>query len=330
MKITKILTYILLAFVFFYLFMLNVNDKEFNKKEILTILISTASIIVAIIITYLFSKLFTEKTIRIERKKEIDSLSIKITDLRRIAHRIRRMHEFWKFKDTNVKSIIDRKYPTLTYEEYRSENRIKKYSPEEILVINEELYGTDGQAYLALKGLEDGASDFSFYNEVNPQNYSIDDISRYKAYSNSFWYLLENSDDAIVNFKNIHSFWLNIISELYFKITGRHIDEINYKSQIKDLLSEYDNVVFEKHAYLTALNSDIFPAAFKNSFLNMLIYVLIVLASLFVFILNVDFRTSLIMTISIVSLFMTNTIALIIIIAQAIKRELNIKEVFKI
>lgn len=329
----RIITYEIFLFILFVFLIKNTEQDNFNKKEILQILISIVSIIVAIIVTYLFSKLFAEKTIRVERKKEIDELSLKITYLRRIAFHIKGLHEFWKFKENvNVKSAIDYKYPNLTYEEYRQYDipGIKKFTYDEWVVINKEIFETSGQAYLALKGLQDGINDFSFYLEINPINYSLDDITRYKEYASSFWYLLDRSDDSIVNFNGINEYWLRNVDELYFKIMGKQIDQKNYKSNIKDMFSEFDSVIFEKHYYLNSLNKDTFPVSFKNSFINMLIFVVILLASLVLYVVNIDHSKSLIITILLLSVFISNTIDLVLLTMNSIKEELNIKEIFKI
>lgn len=309
----------------------NTNQDSFSKKEILQLLISVVAIIVAIIVTYLFSKLFAEKTIRVERKKEIDELSLKITYLRRIAHRIRGLHEFWKFsKGVNIKSTIDHKYPTLSYETYRNGIEQKIFTYEEWVVINEEIFETSGQAYLALKGLEDNENSYSFYVEINPQNYMLDDIARYKEYASSFWYLLDRSDDKIVNFDGIHEYWLRTINELYYKIIGKQIDLKNYKLCIKELFAEFDSVIFEKHYYLNSLNQDNFPSSFKNSFLNMLIFVVILLLSLIIFIIDLNKSNEFFVTVLLLSFFISNTIDLVVLTLKSIREELNIKEIFKI
>jgi hypothetical protein len=329
----RILIYVLVIALSCLSFLKNIQENEFNKKEVLSILISVIAIIIAIIVTYLFSKLFAEKSIRIERKKEIDELSLKITSLRRIAHHIRTRHEFWLFKDVNIKSIIDKKYPNLLYEQYRGNEvpGIRKLTYEELSEIEENIHGADGQAYLALKGLEDNANRFSFYSEVNPQNYTLNDVARYKQYAGSFWYLLDKSDDSIVNFNGIHKYWLDNISELYFKIRGKQIDEKNYKSQIKDLFTEFDSIYFDKHYYLNSLNSDIFPTPFKSSFGNMLVFVILLIASLFAYIINLDHRNcEVVITVFLVSAFIANTVDLVLLTFKSIKNELEINEVFKL
>lgn len=329
---SRILIYELIVCISCYVLLNNTQEVEFNKKEILNILISIIAIIVAIIVTYLFSKLFAEKTIRIERKKEIDELSLKITLLRRMAHQIRINHEFWQFGDINVKSSIDYNYPNLSYEEYRGYDiiGIKKYTYDEIIIIDENIYGSTGQAYLALKGLEDNEDSFSFYSEINPKNYSLNDIARYKDYANAFWYMLDKSDNSTVNFDGINSYWLNIISELYSKIKGKRIDDKNYKSQIKDLFAEFEEIYFNKHYYLTSLNSDIFPSTFMNSFINMLIFVFILIVSLFIYIINLSQLTSQLITILLISIFIANTVDLVLLTYKSIKGELKIDDVFKL
>lgn len=304
--------------------------ENFNKKEILNIIISVISIIIAIIVTYIFSKLFAEKTIKVERKKEIDKLSIKITYLRKIAFHIKGMHQFWKFGDSNIKSAVDHKYPELTYEEYRGYPRERKFSKEEKDKMDDEIYETSGQSYLALKGLEDGENTYYFFSEFNPKNYSLNDISRYKEYAGSFWYLLDRSDDEIVNFNNVNRYSMKKIDELYFKITKTQIDRDNYKKSIKDLLTEYDSVIFEKHYFLTSMNSNIFPSSFKQSLFNMFIFILILIASTFAFIIDFNSQHTLNIVFILISLFISNTIDLLIIIFQSIKKELNVDEIFYI
>lgn len=59
-----------ISFTFSFVILLSYTEIiNFDKKEMLSTLISIISIIIAIIVTYLFSKLFAEKSIRVERKK---------------------------------------------------------------------------------------------------------------------------------------------------------------------------------------------------------------------------------------------------------------------
>ena len=326
----RILLYEVTFFSTIIIFLCLTDYQSFNKTESLGILISITSIIIAIIITFLFSKLFSEKTIKVERKKEIDELAIKITYLRRIAFHIRGMHDFWEIGKSNAKSIIDNKYKKLLYEEYRGYDGYKNYDYDSWVIINKEIHETIGQSYLALKGLEDGQNTYSFFLEFNPQNYSLDDIVRYKEYAGSFWSLLDRSDKTIVNFDRVSSYDLNFIDELYFKITGKQINKADYRSEIKELLSYFDSEIFEKHYYLTKLNSDNYPLVFRNSFNNMLIFLVLLILSLILYVINLNPLISFLTAIGLLALFISNTIDLIIITVQSIKLELTVNEIYRI
>lgn len=328
----RILLYELSFTLSFYILITYTPILDFDKKEILSTIISVASIILAIIVTYLFSKLFAEKSIRIERKKEIDEFSKKITYLRRIAFHIRGMFDFWRHERHNLKAIMDGKYADLLYEEYRGAEipGIRHFTYEESEKIDKEIFGTDGQAYLALKALEDDESSFAMFSEFNPQNYSLDDIARYKEYAGSFWYFLDRSDREVYNFKRVNRYHLNFIDELYFKITGNQINQEDYRQSIKDLFSLYDSEIFEKHYFLNNLNSNIFPRVFKVSFFNMLMFLILVIMSLIFFSITINSTFEYIITIFLLSIFISNTLDLIIITFQSIKSELDVKDIFRI
>ena len=304
----------------------------FDKKEILSTIISVASIILAIIITYLFSKLFAEKSVRIERKKEIDEFSKKITYLRRIAFHIRGMYDFWRHEGHNLKSIMDNRYADLLYEEYRGSEMpgIRQFSYEESARISEEIFGTDGQAYLALKALEDNENAYRMFSEFNPKNYSLDDIARYKEYAGSFWYFLDRSDREVYNFRRVNRYHLNSVDELYFKITGNQINQEDYRLSIKDLFSLYDSEIFEKHYFLNNLNSDTFPRVFRVSFFNMLIFLILLLLSVIFYTITLSVNFDYLSSIFLLSLFISNTLDLIVITFQSIKSELDVKDIFRI
>jgi hypothetical protein len=322
--------YLISFFTSLVIFLCFGDYRTFDKTDTLSLMISVISIIVAIIITFLFSKLFSEKSIKIERKKEIDELSIKITNLRRIAFHIRGMHEFWKIGKSNAKSVIDYKYKKLKFEEYRGYDGYHKYEHDDWKKIDDEISGTIGQSYLALKGLEDGQNTFSFFAEFNPKNYSLEDVARYQDYAGSFWSFLDRSSSERVNFNNVSRYELNFIDELFFKIVGRQINKADYISEIKELLSSFESEIFQKHYYLTQLNSDNYPSIFKNSFNNMLIFILLLIFSLILYVIAFDQIMSFSVSVILLSLFISNTIDLLIITINSIKSELSVNEIYKI
>lgn len=302
------------------------TELEFDKKEILSLLISVISIIIAIVITYLFSKLFAEKSERIQRKAEIDLLSHKITAFRKIAFHIRGFHDFWKFGKNNIKSKMDHKYNHLVYEDLRND----KYSYDELTPVIRDVGETAIQAYLGLKGLENNENSFGFFQSFNPKNYSLDEIARFEYYTNSFWYLLDRSSDNIVNFNNVSRYSLDFIDELYFEITSKKINQDEYKRDLKELFGHFETEIYQKHYYLSRLNSTSIPKVFISSLLNMLIFILTLISGIFIFIADFDSLKEYLFTMLIVSLFIANTFDLLILTITSLKSELKINEFYKI
>lgn len=304
-----------------------VNNTDINNlktNEVLSLLISVASIIVAIIVTYIFSKLFAEKSERIQRKYEIDRLAYKITALRKIAFHINGMHDFWDYSKT--KSLVDSKYKDLKYEHIRDESI--EYN--DLVKILEEIGETSGQAYLALKGLQNEEHTFNFFREFAPQNYSVNDIDRFKEYAGSFWYLLDRSDKTKVNFNRVNKHSMNFIDKLFFQITGRQINQSDYRSEIKDLFTYFDSEVFEKHRYLTVLNTRIFPPVFLSSLINMFLFVLIMVVAFISFVSNFSLIINYWITIYLSVSFISVTTDLISIIVISLKRELKVDDFYDV
>lgn len=311
--------------------------ENFRKQEILSTMISVISIIIAIIVTYLFSKLFYEKGVKVERKKEIDKLSRSITLLRRLAFTIRSMHDFWRFRNqhvnVNIKSMIDARYGELTYEEYRGYNveGNRQFTPEEHEQIDIDISGSDGQAYLALKASQDDENTFVMFKEFHPQNYSLEDISRYDEYAGSFWYFLDRSDRVIYDFNRVSRYHLNQLDELYFKIKGSSINQDNYRNSVKELFSFFSEDIFPKTFYLLRQqNSNNFSTLFRTSFLNMLFFLQLLISAMIIYVVDGSAKFNYISTIFVVSIFITNTIDLIIITYNSILNELKVDEVYEL
>jgi hypothetical protein len=322
-RITLFLFIILISFKFLFN---NSSYLEFDENELLNLLIRTIAIIIAIIITYLFSKLFAEKSERIQRKAEIDILSQKITAFRKIAFQIRGFHDFWKFKGDNIKSKMDNKYSHIVYEDLRND----KYTYEEMKPIINDIGESSIQAYLGLKGLENNENSFGFFQSFNPKNYTLDEIKRFKDYANSFWHLLDRSNSNIVNLNNVGRYSLDFIDELYFEITSKKIDQGNYNKEVKELFGNFDTDIFHKHYYLNRINSTVLPRVFVSSLLNMLIFILLLISCLILFITDLGVQFEYIWAIFVVSLFIANTIDLVILTVSALKTELNVEEFYRI
>ena len=298
--------------------------NQFNKQTILTTIIYVIAIVVAIIVTYIFNKLFSEKNIRIERKKLIDELSIKVTYLRRIAFHIRGLYEIWKINGKNIKTIIEKNYPNLTYHEFRNNLNYDQFEK-----INEDISDIIGQSYLALKGLENNEESINFFSEFNPKNYSLQEIINFREFTSSFWYLLDKTDEHVINFNKENKHWLNFIEDLYFKILKRKIDKVNFRNDIKELFAYFENEIYDKFYYLTELNKKRIPFILELSMTNLFNYIIILMCSLFFLITNYSLDFEFRITIILVSLFFSNTIDLILIIYVSLNKELEINEILK-
>jgi len=298
---------------------------EFEKKEILSILISSISIIIAIIITYLFSKLFTEKTERIQRKSEIDFLSHKITSFRKLAFQIKNFNQFWRFGEKDVKQIIERKYSNLKYGDI-AENKLKY---ENLKIIISDVGERALQGYLGIKGLENNENTFKFYQTFTPTNYSLEEIQRFEEYTYVFWVMLDKSSKEIVNLNKENSESLKMLDDLFNEITNREIDKENYNKEIQNIFEEFRSEIFPKHHYLTRLNTVKIPELFLSSLINILIFIVLLFSSLFLFVVNLNPNTEYVLSLLIVSLFVANTVDILIMITSAIYYELNIKEFYK-
>ena len=142
--------------------------------------------------------------------------------------------------------------------------------------------------------------------------------------------MLENTDDKIVNFNCVNSYHMKFIEKLYFEIKSEEIDKTNYKKSVKDLFNLFTSEIFEKHYFLNELNSDLLPLTFRNSLINMLVFILLLIISLFTYIIDTNVFTGFIVTTLIVSFFISNTVDLVIITVNSIINELDVQDIYQI
>ncbi|MHC8947729.1 hypothetical protein [Sphingobacterium hungaricum] len=305
-----------------------INGRKSNLDSVLDLVVSTSSIITAIIITYLFNKLFAEKTIRIERKKEIDELSLKINLLRYLSYKIIHQIDFWEIpKKGHISNIIKNKYSWLTYEVYRGEDNNHKIPYDKFEEIDREIHSTFGQTFLAFKGLIDGEDKFYEYPEVNPKNYSLDQTSKYIEYTASIWSFMDKNPNFL-DISSIHTYWQKSFGNIYLKLFNKKLNITKSHIKFKELFSYFYENILVKHNYLTQLNTISPYKTFLSLFSNLVIFIFITLGALIIKILGVVDCQLLI--IYIVTLFISNTLDLIILTGMSIRKELEIKEIFKV
>ncbi|MCB0742940.1 MAG: hypothetical protein KDC67_03470 [Ignavibacteriae bacterium] len=320
----RVLIFEIVVMIILNIILCNTNYMDFEALPILNLLVSVISIIIAIVVTYLFSKLFAEKAERIQRKQSIDELAHKVTLFRKIAFHIKGMHRFWETCNSNPKGWLDsRKYRDLTYHEYRN-----NLSYDDTHAIDEEV-GGNVQPYLALKGLENNEHMFSFYSPFRPTNYSLEEITDFNEYAGSFWYFLDRSGQH-VHFDNVHNYWKRDVNNYFKEIMGRELDTSNYRMEIKQLFNDIQGEVFDKLFYLTKLNEKRLPKLFLSGLTNLLIFLVILIISLVTSVINITPIDSYYTTVILLSLFIANTVDLIVIIWMALKTELIIRDFYKV
>ena len=106
-KLLRLLLILIIATLLFKGLVLYSSSSKLDSENVLSLLVRIISVISAIVISYLFSKLFAERKERVNRKYEIDEISKKIILLQKISFTIRSCHEFWRISDSvNPKSVI--------------------------------------------------------------------------------------------------------------------------------------------------------------------------------------------------------------------------------
>jgi membrane protein implicated in regulation of membrane protease activity len=299
-----------------------------SSNEILGLLIKVISVIVAVIVSYLFAKLFSERKERIGRKQEIDILAKKVFRLQRLSYRIRFSHEFWQIRtDYNPKNIIDYNYKKLTLESYRYNDK-RPY--EEQLKISSEIGSLAGQAYLGLKGLENEEHSFVFIQDFNLKTFSLDELHKFKECAHFFGTFLYKNNSGDACFNRMQTIDKDYIDDLYFKIMDRKINRKQFGTDITDLYSFFSETFLDNLYYLTDLNEARMSKLFYWALQNVVVSLLLLTMSLFLLIIDLNPVTEYVFTLLAVSIFVGNTVDLVTIIYNAVKTELKIDKVYKI
>ena len=132
-----VLWYLLMLFVAWEtLNLLKLHPIDIDSVNIsLPNIISTIGIISAILITFIFSKLYAEKSEIVERKKRMQHLSAKINAIRKISYILFKKNQFWKKQTLILSKIInDIDDDYITYNRFNQ----KKYTQKDLIEIWDE------------------------------------------------------------------------------------------------------------------------------------------------------------------------------------------------
>lgn len=255
----------LLASVIFATCLLIVRESavDVNRSDvILGSIITTLGIIIAVVTTYIFSRVFSERNERIERKKVIDFYSKKLTSLRRLSHKIL-VHTDIIWLNTHPDTIQEM-FPGLSIFKYRAidYNQLKEISEKtgygEILI----------QGYLAARWLEGNNSDEYMLNPTFHKNYSLDEIAKYREAS-IFVYSYLQEEQSGIKLENLHEHWLSAIQEEVQKIR-ENSEKLSIRNLYLSFNDAYSNYLIKLYQ-LSQRNKRSVGTSFEGLFFDLIL-----------------------------------------------------------
>jgi hypothetical protein len=300
-----------------------VSDKQISLSKsdtILNTIITSLGIILAIVTTFIFSKVFSERTERIERKKIIDSYSKKVTALRRLAHKIL-LHNDIIWLNAQPRGI-EELYPGLDLWSFRNAEYnkymeiIKKTGGSELSI----------QAYLAAKMIEGRKPTEYMLDPTFHKNYSLEEIGMYREVSIYIYSFLSEYQSEI-HLERLHSYWLTAIQE-----EVQIIDENHEKLEIKSLYlvfnEAYANYLVRLYE-LTQRNSKNVGTSFEGLLFDLALSSVIIIISVYALTFSIcDHSKDMLMRISLCGLI-TVVVDILINTFISTKKELVVNEFYE-
>lgn len=251
-----------------------ISHLDIDENQITTIsnsLISSLGIIIAVVTTFIFTKIFGERAEKIERKQLIDGFSLKVNAVRKLGYQLSHRAEFWRNESTYD---LRTQYPDLTFFDLLE----KKYDDYNQILGRTKLSELTLQAYLGaiwLRG-EDG-----FPTEIlQPtfrKNYSIKELIEYNEACNAIRaYLEEHHGD--IDFSSTNQYWKNLLlSDLkkidtgYSEVTPKNI------SRALDYISAY---IIPKMIDLTQRNIESQSTSSVGLYIDLMLSCLLIVVSI--------------------------------------------------
>ena len=324
----SILWYLFLAYTAAVIFLIQrifvLSSSDYEK--ILSLLISTIGITVAIIISFLFSKLYSEKNERIERKRRIDFLSKKITALRKIVHFIRRSHEFWNHFNKNIKHFLDSKYKDLTLYDYdRMGYDLHRSFHEEV-----DFGELAAQAYLGLKEIEGKVrSTIVFLDRLYRKNYTLEELAIFKDSCERMWSFMDHHPGVFREISTLSILETKPIKENLKIIYPDFSEEDFNNKKLKQLFDDFADGHIREQYYLTQRNSVSFGKSFNSLLFDLVVFVLLIICGILILSVDLTADLKLIITNIIVALFSAIVIDLLANVIMSIRKELTVMDFYE-
>ncbi len=325
--IFKYVFLILLGVLLFNVFLDNQLPYD-EYKSLLPTILSTTGIVVAIIISFLFTKLYSEIGSRIERKRVIDKESKRITSFRRICHQIRISRHFWE-PFGNLKKKLDGKFCHVRLRHYNSDKLNYESYNKFIKKVN---YGEiGGQAYVGLKEIEGNVySDYDFYRSIVGKNYSLDELYSIKEGSGSFWYFLDKYNKQVFDVSKLPKQQMQLIEKDLLVIYPNYLVGSIDNLKFREMFSDFQTSIINNAYYLTKINGKGLGKTFNQILTNLMVFSIVIILGVFILSLDYTFHSKSFDMLSLITLFLMNTFDLVINIVFAINKELKIKDFYEI
>lgn len=232
-----------------------------NVNTFFSALITATGIISGIIIAYLFAKILSIRSERVNRQLEINKISDKITYLRKIVFRILQNSTAWhnypeiqkfieKYKNIKTQNIHD--ITNKRFDKFFSKNEFTAYCID-LFVSFKQIYYHTGMT----SNNNCGYSESILIN----RDYNLDDINDIKeGVLKGYYYLSELSND-IIDFTKFANWELKKIKILYKNIIP-DLEEIQInRKTISNLLSKFHDVHLPKLEYYIKINQKRLPSS---------------------------------------------------------------------
>jgi hypothetical protein len=243
-----------------------IEKERIKYQELINLIITINGILIAVIATFLYSKILVERTERIQIKTNIDNISLKINSLRKIAKYLKSSSTFW-IKPTR---IILRNYPNIDIFSLRRFN----YDQFSEFLEKNNMGELNSQAFLATKFLEGNDVTQLSINPNYRKNYTIKTLSEYVDCCSFIYSYCEEYSEHI----NIEGWAENRIKEELIKM---NLDSgIITPKSIGEMFSDFSSSEIEKQYKLTVENSKGIGNVFQWIFVDILFSFIILLTSM--------------------------------------------------
>lgn len=267
--IFTIIKLLLILFVVCSIFSFEISSGKIDNEKILNLIITINGILIAVIATFLYSKILLERSERIEIKSEIDLLSLKLSSLRRIALSLLCSASFW-IKPTNV---IFHNYPGIDIFSLREFN----YEQLREFLKKTNMGELNSQAFLGLHKLK-GKDDAKLsINQNYRKNYSLQELCEYRECCSFLYSYCREFHRCI----SIEEYEANRINSYLIDINP------SYKNlstqEIGELFSNFSTKEIERLIQLTSQNTKPIGSVFNWIFLDIFISFVFLMISVLCF-----------------------------------------------